>query len=294
MTGLPRPDEFYYFNSDENSTFQAKFSGMNPVVTDERYFKTVFVSPRALLTMLRHAIAGGKNEIMGFLAGRGDATGAFFVTDAQPFNVVGTETRVGVTEDVIGNWYEFTMASEALGHATASAAWYHSHPGLSPFLSEIDVQNQRLFQLNGATCALVIDPINTISSGKVQLGGYRTLRPNPERERQPVPVDIELKYGHSAYKYSELDLLYYPAPIDRAVLADVISRSYHQGISCSPLALNAAYVSEKVGEVALKLRRIRADEGTTVTEEVLKTLRHVQEQRKVGLWVERMKQAAFG
>jgi COP9 signalosome complex subunit 5 len=294
MTQFPTPAQFYHFDSDENSNFQVQFSEVKPVITDERFFKTVFVSPRALLTMLRHAISGGKNEIMGFLAGRGDQSGLFFVTDAQPFNVVGTETRVGVTEDVMCDWYEFTVACTALGRPTASVAWYHSHPGLSPFLSEIDVRNQRIFQHGAATCALVIDPINTISSGKVQLGGYRTYKENPERERQPIPLDVELKYGHSAHKYYELELLFYQSAMDRAVLADVISRSYHQAISCSPLALNAGYVGEKVGEVAAKLKRIRTDEGTTVADEVLKAVKHVQEQRKVGLWVERMKQAAFG
>lgn len=54
--------------------------------------------------------------------------------------------------------------------------WYHSHPGYRPWLSGIDVSTQRLYQQHQEPfLAVVIDPIRTSVSGKVDIGAFRTL-----------------------------------------------------------------------------------------------------------------------
>lgn len=53
--------------------------------------------------------------------------------------------------------------------------WYHSHPGYGCWLSGIDVSTQMLNQnYQEPFVAIVIDPIRTISSGKVNIGAFRT------------------------------------------------------------------------------------------------------------------------
>lgn len=53
--------------------------------------------------------------------------------------------------------------------------WYHSHPGYGCWLSGIDVSTQMLNQnFQEPFVAIVIDPVRTISAGKVCLGAFRT------------------------------------------------------------------------------------------------------------------------
>ena len=56
--------------------------------------------------------------------------------------------------------------------------WYHSHPGYMPYLSGIDVQTQRSMQTVGPLLAIVVDPINTDLSGKVNIGAFRICNPS--------------------------------------------------------------------------------------------------------------------
>lgn len=53
--------------------------------------------------------------------------------------------------------------------------WYHSHPGYGCWLSGIDVSTQILNQtFQEPFVAIVVDPVRTISAGKVCLGAFRT------------------------------------------------------------------------------------------------------------------------
>ncbi len=53
--------------------------------------------------------------------------------------------------------------------------WYHSHPGYGCWLSGIDVGTQMTNQqFQEPWVAIVVDPIRTISAGKVSLGAFRT------------------------------------------------------------------------------------------------------------------------
>ena len=54
--------------------------------------------------------------------------------------------------------------------------WYHSHPNYGPWLSGIDVGTQKSMQMMGPMLAIVIYPIRSEISGKVDIGAFRTLR----------------------------------------------------------------------------------------------------------------------
>jgi proteasome lid subunit RPN8/RPN11 len=124
--------------------------------------------------MMNHSLTTTK-EIMGFLFGGGEGH-SFYVTDAFPFAVQGCETFVNATTKVLSEFFAAGKERKTTVPLEMGCGWYHFHPGLKQFLSEIDVKTQQNNQTAyGAFCALVIDRINTASSGKVQLGGYITL-----------------------------------------------------------------------------------------------------------------------
>lgn len=286
-----------YFTHDEDK--YNEFLADGPFVKDLRWFTTTYVTPRALLTMMKHSLKGCEpkpREIMGFLSGHADGH-TFFITDAVPFAVEGTETRVGVTDECMGDLIEHNDCMKRLGRNEPSCGWYHSHPGLFCFFSEIDVRSHRLCQIAyRAFTGLVIDPINTTSSGKVNLGSYITFPENREIDSieatNRIPRDVLLKYGTAANKYYELEIKYFTTELDRKVLSDITARSYGQAIACSPLQLNANYVASRVQEAAEKLTN---DDGSIhVVDQAAKVLKRVNEARRTGIWVEMMKRAAFG
>ena len=62
-----------------------------------------------------------------------------------------------------------------VGRLENAIGWYHSHPGYGCWLSGIDVSTQMLNQnFQDPFVAIVIDPVRTISAGKVNLGAFRT------------------------------------------------------------------------------------------------------------------------
>lgn len=296
MTTQPTEAEFFVHDEDAYDKFLAD----GVFRKDLRHFQTTYVTPRALLCMMKHAIKGcdpRPREILGFLSGR--AVGkSFFITDAIPFAVEGTETRVGATDECMCELIEHNDCMKRVGRMEPNCGWYHSHPGLWCFFSEIDVRTHRQNQMGyGAFTGLVIDPINTISSGKINLGSYVTFPESPEIDSveatESIPPDVLMKYGIAANKYYELDLKYFKSEIDTKVLTDITTRSYGQAIACSPLQLNASYVASQVKAAADTMNR---DDGTKkhVIDQALKTIKRVNEARKSGIWIEKMKRAAFG
>jgi len=79
-----------------------------------------------------------------------------------------------------------------VGRLENAIGWYHSHPGYGCWLSGIDVSTQMLnqqfqepfvaivvctlycFNIPCLHCEHQIDPIRTVSAGKVNLGAFRT------------------------------------------------------------------------------------------------------------------------
>lgn len=83
-----------------------------------------------------------------------------------------------------------------VGRHENAIGWYHSHPGYGCWLSGIDVSTQMLNQnFQEPFVAIVIDPVRTISAGKVCLGAFRTY---PKVNRI---FDVELHILPLATKY---------------------------------------------------------------------------------------------
>lgn len=142
---------------------------------DPLRFKVARISAIALLKMVQHAHAGGSLEVMGLMLGyaRDDS---IVVLDAFALPVEGTETRVDAGGEAQGYMVTYLEAARRAGRQRENVVgWYHSHPGYGCWLSGIDVGTQRLHQsYEDPYLAVVVDPVRTAASGKVEIGAFRT------------------------------------------------------------------------------------------------------------------------
>jgi COP9 signalosome complex subunit 5 len=124
--------------------------------------------------MVIHARSGGTIEVMGLMQGKLDGD-TMIVMDAFALPVEGTETRVNAQAEGYEYMVQYNNKSKEVGRKENVIGWYHSHPGYGCWLSGIDVgtqlQNQQYME---PFLAVVIDPVRTISSGKVDIGAFRT------------------------------------------------------------------------------------------------------------------------
>lgn len=162
-------DIYKYDRAQQQSMLAAK-----PWEKDPHFFKDIKISALALLKMVMHARSGGNLEIMGLLLGKVDAN-VMVVMDSFALPVEGTETRVNAQAQGYEYMTEYIEAAKKVGRLENAIGWYHSHPGYGCWLSGIDVSTQMLNQnFQDPFVAIVVDPVRTISAGKVNLGAFRT------------------------------------------------------------------------------------------------------------------------
>lgn len=77
----------------------------------------------------------------------------------------------------------FNENSKAVGRHENVIGWYHSHPGYGCWMSGIDCATQGTNQrYTEPFLAVVVDPIRTCSTGRVEIGAFRTY---PEGYKPP-------------------------------------------------------------------------------------------------------------
>uniref|UniRef100_A0A915MFQ6 MPN domain-containing protein n=1 Tax=Meloidogyne javanica TaxID=6303 RepID=A0A915MFQ6_MELJA len=190
-------DAIFKYDKEE----QQMIRNVKPWEKDPHYFKEVKVSSIALLKMVMHARSGGNIEVMGLMQGRVDAN-TLIVIDSFALPVEGTETRVNAQAQAYEFMTNYSEGCEAVGRLEKVVGWYHSHPGYGCWLSGIDVSTQALNQqFQEPFVAIVIDPIRTISAGKVDIGAFRTYpkgyKPpdEPQSEYQTIPLNKIEDFG---------------------------------------------------------------------------------------------------
>lgn len=133
--------------------------------------------------MVMHAKSGGDLEIMGLMQGKvkggklysTNSVDTFYVMDAFGLPVEGTETRVNAGAGANEYMCSHIDACDQVERPENVCGWYHSHPGYGCWFSGIDVGTQQLYQKHQEPfIGIVIDPKRTMSSGKVDLGCFRT------------------------------------------------------------------------------------------------------------------------
>lgn len=249
-------DDRQYFYDDEE---QAALREAKPWAQDPHWFKDVHISAVALMKMVMHARSGGSIEIMGSMQGK-IANRAFVVIDVFPLPVEGTETRVNAGQ--AGNEFivNYTTECPKLARRENIVGWYHSHPGYGCWLSGIDVQTQSSHQqFQDPFLAIVIDPVRTISAGKVDLGAFRTYPPQykPQDESlseyQTIPLNKIEDFGVHCESYYPLEVSYFKSTLDASLLDILWNKYWARALSTSPLIQSGSYVVQQLNDLGGKI-----------------------------------------
>jgi len=244
----------------DNATYQ-RFLASKPWTKDVNHFKKVKISAIALLKMVMHARSGGFLEVMGLMMGKVEGD-TMIVMDSFALPVEGTETRVNAQTEGYEYMVEYLSLIREVGRQENALGWYHSHPGYGCWLSGIDVSTQMLNQqFQEPWLAIVIDPVRTISSGKVELGAFRTY---PEgykadndapSEYQSIPISKIEDFGVHCKQYYPLEVTYFKSTLDSQMLDLLWNKYWVNTLSSNPLLTNRDYTAGQISDLAEKLEQ---------------------------------------
>lgn len=255
-------DAIYRFDAVQHQRWCAE----RPWTQDPRYFKHVRISALALIKMVMHARSGGSLEVIGIMQGKIDPNHpkgpTLIVMDAFALPVEGTETRVNPMADAYEYMVEFNEHSKQVGRNEHVIGWYHSHPGYGCWMSGIDCSTQMLNQTyQEPFLAIVVDPVRTCSTGKVEVGAFRTY---PEGYKPPeegpsayqsIPLNKIEDFGVHQNAYYQLEVSYFKSSTDSSLLALLWNKYWISTLSSSTLVTNAAYLASQVRDLADKLEK---------------------------------------
>ncbi|VDM95113.1 unnamed protein product [Thelazia callipaeda] len=248
----------YRYDTVEQQAIRAA----KPWEKDPHYFKEIKISALALLKMVMHSKSGGNLEVMGLVQGKVDAR-TLVVVDSFALPVEGTETRVNAQVQAYEYMTTFTDSSEAVGRLHKVVGWYHSHPGYGCWLSGIDVSTQALNQqYQEPFVAIVIDPVRTVSAGKVELGAFRTYpkgyKPPDETpsEYQSIPLNKIEDFGVHCKQYYPLEVTYFKSSLDSCLLDSLWNTYWVSTLSSNSLITNSSYVTAQLNDLAQKIQNL--------------------------------------
>jgi len=252
---IPAVDEIYSYNKKQ----QQDILTAKPWEKDVHFFKDVKVSALALLKMVMHARSGGNLEVMGMLLGKVDGA-TMIVMDSFALPVQGTETRVNAQAAAYEYMAAYTVSAKEVNRLENAVGWYHSHPGYGCWLSGIDVSTQMLNQqFQDPWVAIVVDPVRTISAGKVNIGAFRTYpkgyKPPDDTpsEYQTIPLNKIEDFGVHCKQYYPLEISYFKSSLDRRLLESLWNKYWVNTLSSSSLLTNEEYTTGQIFDLADKL-----------------------------------------
>lgn len=266
-TNSDADDSYYFYDEAE----QDRIRQTKPWSDDPHWFKEVRISAVALIKMVMHARSGGSIEIMGSMQGK-IAQNTFIVVDVFPVPVHGTETRVNAGAE--GNEFlvRYSTESRRVSRMENIVGWYHSHPGYGCWLSGIDVQTQSAHQVyQDPFLAIVVDPIRTISAGKVDLGAFRTYpssyKPRDEApsEYQTIPINKIEDFGVYCKSYYPLEVSYFKSSLDATLLDLLWNKYWARTLSTSPLVQNKDYVLQQISDIGRKINQADVQLGKSAS-----------------------------
>eukprot|EP00697_Spironema_sp_BW2_P008727 gnl/Spiro4/23407_TR11578_c0_g1_i1.p1 gnl/Spiro4/23407_TR11578_c0_g1~~gnl/Spiro4/23407_TR11578_c0_g1_i1.p1 ORF type:complete len:359 (+),score=71.77 gnl/Spiro4/23407_TR11578_c0_g1_i1:46-1077(+) len=265
-------DAVYRLDLDEHVRQREAFAALNRQGrAPPKFFTKVRMSALALLKMVIHARSGGSLEVMGLMQGKLDGD-TMVVMDSFALPVEGTETRVSAQMDAYEYMFQYLGWQKQVGRSEQTIGWYHSHPGYGCWLSGIDVGTQTTNQqYQDPFLAVVVDPVRTISSGKVEIGAFRTYPENytpPASEfglaAQNIPLAKIKDFGLHGNRYYQLEISYFKSSLDSGLLNRLWYTYWVNTLSSSPLVTNREYNAEQIDDLASKLDIAEGQLGRSV------------------------------
>uniref|UniRef100_A0A1A9VS83 COP9 signalosome complex subunit 5 n=1 Tax=Glossina austeni TaxID=7395 RepID=A0A1A9VS83_GLOAU len=260
---LPSCDEIFRYDAEQ----QRQILDAKPWAKDPHYFKDIKISALSLLKMVMHARSGGTLEIMGLLLGKVEDN-TMIVMDAFALPVEGTETRVNAQSQAYEYMSAYIDSAKEVGRLENAIGWYHSHPGYGCWLSGIDVSTQMLNQTyQEPFVAIVVDPVRTVSAGKVCLGAFRTYPtgykpPNEEpSEYQTIPLNKIEDFGVHCKQYYPLEVSYFKSALDRKLLDSLWNKYWVNTLGSSGLLTNTDYTTGQIFDLSEKLEQSETSLG---------------------------------
>jgi COP9 signalosome complex subunit 5 len=247
-----------------------------PWKANPRYFNKVHISALALIKIIMHAKTGqGKAgiisqdksnwvEVMGLLQGH-FRENEFIITDSFGLPVEANEVECSLGEQAQVYMISYTEAQTRLGKPDdRTVGWYHSHPGYSCYLSGTDVPTQQSNQAHqDPYIALVVDPVKTLATGKVEIKAFRTFPPGHQNtdevdwDGEGVPASKIQEFGAHFAKYYEVPIHVYRSTADAVELDLLWNKYWMQTLTASPLTTNSHFTD---GRLAQMLGRVDAAE----------------------------------
>jgi len=194
---------------------------------------------------------------MGVLMGFIDDN-TFIITDSFALITEGaTESNVGLDEKDVSYMTKYMQMNQQYNDRKENyIGWYHSHPGYRCFLSGTDVASQKLQQMQGPTLAVVIDPRLTSSSGKVDIGGFRTFE---EGYKSDESFSIEEKGFHGNEYYRIPNFEFFKSNSDSSLLQLLWNKYWARTLSTSSLINNRTYHNQGMSNIVSKLEKVEKD-----------------------------------
>ncbi|CAJ0558062.1 unnamed protein product, partial [Mesorhabditis spiculigera] len=120
------------------------------------------------------------------------------------------------------------------------------------------------FALPEPWVAVVIDPLRTMSAGKVDIGAFRTYpkgyKPPEERgganEYQSVPLHKIEDFGVHCKQYYSLDVTFFKSALDDKVLKSMFNTYWINSLRASPIFANSDYINAQLSDLAGKTKQI--------------------------------------
>eukprot|EP01027_Heterolobosea_sp_BB2_P012813 GEZU01018537.1.p1 GENE.GEZU01018537.1~~GEZU01018537.1.p1 ORF type:complete len:270 (+),score=86.45 GEZU01018537.1:396-1205(+) len=214
-----------------------------------------------------HARSGKNLEVMGLMQGKIDGQ-TFIVMDAFALPVEGTETRVDAGQEAIEYMAQYVSLVREVGREENVVGWYHSHPGYGCWMSGIDcatqINNQKY---QDPFLAIVVDPVRTVSAGKVEVGAFRTYpdgyKPpdDVESEYQSIPMNKIEDFGVHSKRYYSLPISYFKSTTDTNLLNLLWNKYWINTLSSSPIISNRQYSNGQIYDLGEKIEKAESEFG---------------------------------